>query len=458
VEKLFTHFNISQFLFLNDLLLGPIYIYLILYFSNKYAVRKGGIYERFFVKAVAVRIVGSVLTALMYQYYYHGGDTFVYFLYTLTNKRMFTENFAVFFDAVFKFDHDKFLLEYYLGGDIPFYFDPSTDIVIKISTLLSFPFLNTFILISITFSLFAFYGCWKLFRMFHEMYPYLEKEMAIACLFIPSVFFWGTGITKDALCIGALGMFTFAVYDLLIKGRNILSNIFLILLGAYLLYAIKVYIILAFAPALVVWVFLKHRSSVKNKYIRFALGPIIFIGAPLVGVIILTQIASVAEQYSFEAMERTAKDTQNWLVYSTQMQGGSFYTLGDIDYSLVGMVKVFPKAVNVALFRPYIWEARKPMLVPAALEAVVSLYLTIRLLLRAGVFRVIKMIIANPEVQFCLIYSIVFAFCIGFTSFNFGALARYKIPLMPFYYIALFILGDTQKKSQDQLDKNVQNP
>ena len=33
-----------------------------------------------------------------------------------------------------------------------------------------------------------------------------------------------------------------------------------------------------------------------------------------------------------------------------------------------------------------------------------------------------------------------FAFAVGFTSFNFGALARYKIPCMPFYVIALFLL------------------
>jgi hypothetical protein len=93
------------------------------------------------------------------------------------------------------------------------------------------------------------------------------------------------------------------------------------------------------------------------------------------------------------------------------------------------------------------------MLVPAAIEGVISMFLTIQLLLRAGIFRVLRMIAGNPEVQFCLIFSVIFAFAVGFTSFNFGALARYKIPFMPFYYVALFILADTQKKSQTQLVK-----
>ena len=104
-----------------------------------------------------------------------------------------------------------------------------------------------------------------------------------------------------------------------------------------------------------------------------------------------------------------------------------------------------PKAINVSLFRPYIWEAKKPILIPAAIEGLISLFFTIRLLYKAGFTRITKLVLSNPEVQFCLVYSIIFAFSVGFTSYNFGALARYKIPMMPFYYIALFILADKEK-------------
>lgn len=142
---------------------------------------------------------------------------------------------------------------------------------------------------------------------------------------------------------------------------------------------------------------------------------------------------------------RTAKDTQNWLYLSSQLQGGSGYSLGNIDYTPIGLLKIFPKAVNVSLFRPYIWEAKKPILIPAAIEGLVSLFFTIRLIYKAGFIRFFKLILTNPEVQFCMVFSLIFAFAVGFTSYNFGALVRYKIPLMPFYYIALFIL-QTKKK------------
>jgi hypothetical protein len=131
----------------------------------------------------------------------------------------------------------------------------------------------------------------------------------------------------------------------------------------------------------------------------------------------------------------------------------SFYTLGNIEYSLMGMLKVFPSAVNVSLFRPYFWEAKKPILMLSSAEGMIFFYLTVRQILKAGFFGTLKQIGDNPEVQFCLIFSIIFAFAVGFTSFNFGALARYKIPFMPFYLLALFILSDTSKNTKNESPK-----
>jgi hypothetical protein len=209
-----------------------------------------------------------------------------------------------------------------------------------------------------------------------------------------------------------------------------------------------VYIILAFVPAIAIWLFAKYSATIQNKFFKAVAFPILLaIGAGL-GALMLSQMAAVANRYSFENMMRTAKDTQNWLVYSSQQQGGSFYTLGDIEYSSTGLLKIFPKAVNVSLFRPYIWEALKPTLFLAAIEAIITLYLTIMLLFKfkLNIFKLFSKIVSNTDILFCLVFSIIFAFAVGFTSFNFGALARYKLPLIPYYFIALALLFDSIKK------------
>ncbi len=439
-------------IYATDFLLVPLFIYAIHRFLVNYIKNKPIHYKEYFIKAWYVRLTGCILTALMYDYYYNGGDTISYYHYALgINKLVFSDPSMV-LNLLFSpndFYADRFLRETSLFVQQGIFLqDGTTSIVIWLASICNIIFLRSFLLTSITFTFFAFYGCWKLFTMFYDMYPHLKKQMAIACLFIPSVFFWGTGVMKEPICIGGLGLLTYNAYWFFFKKGNKIKSLLLIFIGIFIVFAIKVYIIIAFLPALAVWVFSRYRYTIKSPFLKLISTPLFIAFGAVASTFVLSLMASYAERYALDELMRTAKDTQNWLVYSTKMQDGSFYTLGDIEYSTFGLIKIFPKAVNVSLFRPYIWEIRKPILLAASLEGMITLYLTITLLFKAGFIRFFKLITENPEVQFCLIFSVIFAFAVGFTSFNFGALARYKIPFMPFYYIALFILADAQKKDK----------
>jgi hypothetical protein len=46
------------------------------------------------------------------------------------------------------------------------------------------------------------------------------------------------------------------------------------------------------------------------------------------------------------------------------------------------------------------------------------------------------------------VFSIFFAFALGITTANFGALVRYKIPSVPFFLSMLFILENQAKQSR----------
>jgi len=56
--------------------------------------------------------------------------------------------------------------------------------------------------------------------------------------------------------------------------------------------------------------------------------------------------------------------------------------------------------------------------------------------------------INNPNVLFALIFSISFAFAVGVSTFNFGTLARYKIPLLPFFLVALILILHHSKRDR----------
>ncbi|MFN8282992.1 MAG: hypothetical protein U0U67_07235 [Chitinophagales bacterium] len=442
----------------SDLIIAPAYVYVVykILFSIYEKKYKHLSYGKYFLTAMQVKLACAVIYWAVNKFYYKGGDTFVYYWHIIKLRQLLFEDPTLVYNVFFNNSdfHTKLYMQSYFVNYGLYIYDKSSYIVILVGYIVSFFTFFSYINTSVILSVFALFGCWRLFKMFREMYPHLEREMAIATLFIPSVMYWGCGIMKDSICVGFLGILTYSTYQIFFKREKIFVNLLYVSMAVFSLIKIKVYIILAFGPALAVWIFSRYRANIKSPIIKAIVTPIFVIVGGGAGFLVLSLMGSYAERYALDEMMRTAKDTQNWLVTSSQMSGGSFYTLGDIDYSAIGLLKIFPKAINVALFRPYIWEARKIMLVPAAIEGIFTMFLTVRLLFRTGFFRFIKMVAANAEVQFCLIFSIIFAFAVGFTSFNFGALARYKIPFMPFYYIALFILSDSQKNDEILIAKN----
>jgi hypothetical protein len=143
-------------------------------------------------------------------------------------------------------------------------------------------------------------------------------------------------------------------------------------------------------------------------------------------------------KYSLEMISKTAQVTAYDIRYWTGREAGSGYSLGELDGTWESMLKLLPQALNVSLFRPYLWEVRNPLMLLSALESITLLMITIYAIFsaRLKIFRALL----DPVVLFCLVFSLSFAFAVGISTFNFGTLVRYKIPLLPFYATALVLL------------------
>lgn len=433
-------------LYMRDLFMSPIFLIFIFIWATYRKKKYNTIMGKYFVNALMLRILGSILTAFMYQFYYGAGDPYSYWLCI---KFIWSKIFSspeTYINILFK----PFSMYSYETMEVldeldyfSFFRDPSTNIVIRFGLFFSLFTYNSFLPVSFFISIFSFLGSWRLFLVFNELYPKFQKEIALATLFIPSVFFWGTGVMKDPICIGALGFLTYAVYKIFIKRKPSIGSLFWMVLGSILLFKVKTYIIMSIAPALLIWVLSRYFSLIKSSLVKIVLFPI-FITLLSFGVVfILKQFSATGQKYSLENLMTTAKSTQDWLTIVSNYGDGSSYNLGTIEYTPLGLVKVFPKAVNVTLYRPYLWEARKPILIPAAIESTFCFFLTIFVLYKVGIKKFFKTIINNSDVMFCTVFSLIFAFAVGFSTFNFGSLVRYKIPCLPFLYLILIIIYKT---------------
>lgn len=75
-----------------------------------------------------------------------------------------------------------------------------------------------------------------------------------------------------------------------------------------------------------------------------------------------------------------------------------------------------------------------------ALESLVILLMTLYVIWKAGLIAFLKKIFNDPIVFLCIVYALLFAAIVGISTLNFGTLARYRIPIIPFYLAGLLII------------------
>ncbi|HEX2682366.1 MAG TPA: hypothetical protein VHL77_00440, partial [Ferruginibacter sp.] len=122
---------------------------------------------------------------------------------------------------------------------------------------------------------------------------------------------------------------------------------------------------------------------------------------------------------------------------ATEDEGKGSLSAKEIDASVSGMLLHSPVAIFTCLFRPFIWESRKIVILFTSLESMLLLVATLYLLFKMRFFGFFRNIFGNKYLLFSFVLSMLFALIIGFTTYNFGTMVRYKIMLMPFYYFML---------------------
>jgi uncharacterized membrane protein len=434
-----------QYLTLWDLILGPIYLIILIAIARKMRDKRyppGHALRQYYLNGLYAKFGGAIFIALVYQYYYRGGDTYNFYTHSVIINSSLKESFYTWWHLILRTPATEVPEVYAYAGLMQWYSDPASYAVGRIGAIFGLFCGTSYIPIALLFAFFAFSGTWAMYRTFVNIFPKLHKELAYAFLFIPSTIVWGSAVFKDTICMWALGWLTYCTFRIFVNRDFSIKNLFLLCLSFYLIAVIKIYILIAFLPALTVWLLLTYSHKIKSAGVRFFLkiGVIALVG---VGFIYFSEVFSnQLAKYSLENIAKTAEATRDWISYATikEEDEGSVYNLGDFDPSFTGMLTKFPQAVVVTLFRPFPWEARKIFVLLSALEALVFVYFTWKAFAKNGLGKSISLINKDPNLFFCITFTLIFAFAVGISSYNFGALSRYKIPCLPFYAAFLMIL------------------
>lgn len=414
---------------------------------------KGTPIQKYFLPAFYLRIVFAVVFTLVSQYYFIFADTNHYYQAILDMHKAVTTDYSHLKDIYFNlkltsdnpifpyFIYDALGVTHFYMADVTNYFTP------KFALPFSLIFGRSYLAISFCLSLWAFGGCWRLFKMFYKMYPHLHKKIAIACLFLPSLLFWGVGLLKDTICLGAMGYCLYAAYNLFIIKKYRHSDLFFLLFGAYMLFYLKAYILISLMAAFMLWIFMQVRVLIADRILR-QITTILVVGiAGAAAFFIIQGFASseITSQFTTDNIVKAAQEQQQTFVRN-KIGSGSNFKVAAVENTVGSMAAAFPLGVVNTFYRPFPWDISSPFMVLSFMESFAFLTLTLMAFRKIGFKKFFSLIASDPVISFAFVFAIVFGGFVGMTTGNFGALNRYKIPALPFYAMFIFLVMDKSGK------------
>jgi hypothetical protein len=431
-----------------DFLLFPIYVVLFYFiFSARRKNYTDPILKHYHKQGFWIKIF-AVMAFTFFNTMISVGDSFLLFFTEGTNicHMILKDSSQIKWLYLPSIDFDQTLLKN--PNNMGYLKNENNYMIARITAIFSFVSFSKYLILNLCFSMLSFSGVWRLYRFFYEQYPHLHKQLAIAILYLPTFVFWSSGILKDPICTGALGWLTYALYETFYKKKDLLKNIVIIFISGYLLYVIKVYILISYVPFFVLFLVLKNVNLIKSRVMRIGFVAGLIVVAITMFTTVMSQLAGTLGAYGGNDVTKNISIYQK--AYAEQEDVGSSFSLGvEYDGSVQSLLKIAPAAIIATLFRPFIWESKKISTLFSSIESMIIMFFTLSVLYKAGPVNFVRSIAKDPTVLYCLLFALLFALFVGATTANFGTLVRYKIPCMPFYVAAMFIIQDRIKKQKN---------
>lgn len=446
----------QHFISPTDFLLAPLYIALLYFLIKKRSIKyKGTGLYKFYLGSFILHMAGAMLYAIVIQFYYGGGDSFGFFMgsnfITDITKEELTLNY--FFSSPEQLS--KLYLASQTGNDVVgiAMSNSANLMVMKISAALSFICFNRYLLITLFFGFFSFAGLWRLFITFNELLGNkVQRILAITVLYTPSIWFWGSGLIKDSICIGCLGFIINTLHKNF-KKKIFLPDTILLIAFFYTLFIVKSYIAGALIIALIIFILHFYIKSRKTKIEKW----IYTIAILLIGIIFIN---FVLESYINTLLEdtKTAIDTFKNAYDNLEAAGdsGSGFSGKNIDFTTTGILLRIPSTIFTTLYRPFLWEIRNLMMLLSSLESLLA-FVALSYTLYKTRTKFLFYIFSSPFILYAFIIILILGVIIGLSTFNFGTMVRYRIPILPFYSFMLISIYIKDKENRKSGSNKIEN-
>jgi hypothetical protein len=406
-----------------------------------------GIKTKILVLLFLIKFFAGVLLTMVYTHYYNPNtaDIFKYYKGGLEIYSALEDNPSNYVKMITGIKADEPQLHQYYDAadywykeyDYGLYNDNRT--MIRFNAILCLISNGNIWVHVLVMSFLSFLGSYWLLLGFKKFLKLKNSILILATFLIPTLLIWSSGLLKEGLVLFGLGA-------LFLTAINIRQNfkwwhLIILILSGTVLFLAKFYILLCIVPSLLfIWVTAKYRLK----------RPLVIL-APIVLLIVL--FFSTSKYYSPLDLPLIIEQKQGDFVkmLNNSSDPGSTLEIPDLEPSIGSFLVNLPRALFNSFARPHIGEVSLGLSMLAAIENLLFLLFI--------VFAIIFFRKPSPPVKtffWTNITFVVFLFAlIGLTTPNLGALVRYKMPALPFLFLAFYVLVGNKKLPRKIRELNI---
>lgn len=392
--------------------------------------------QKWFIGIFAIKVLVSITLTLIYTYHYTDRSTADIFKYFDDSKIMFESiktkpldflkmlfgvaNDSPYFNETY-YDKMRF---WYSQGSTNLFTDSHT--IIRFNAIVHFFSFGYFNVHNVFINFVSLIGLTAIFNVVKPYFKTHKKVIFYAIFLTPSVLFWGSGLLKESIIFFGLGLFLLNLKQL--SEKFSWQNILFILIAIVLITYTKLYVLAALSPALLGYGF--NKTILKDKpFFSYVLSSLIIIGASFL---------LLPAKLKFNPIQLIITKQHDFMELMNQVENSSSFAFPVIQ-STLDVIMAIPNALVVTFVRPFLWESNSPFMLMSTIENMnIIIFFVVALFFR-------KKNINFNVLFFCISFVLFLYILTGLTVPNFGAIARYKVPALPFLLIAILAIIDIEK-------------
>ena len=392
--------------------------------------------NRLFQPQVYFHVGMALFFGIFYLLYYGGGDTTAYWDGGVALHNLFSDSPAAFLSEICE-TPDIYTITKNFNSATGYppswiYKEPESYFICKILVPISLITFQSYLAATIVLGYITSLVTWKFFLAIKSLGINDEKWLAVGVLFLPSVAFWCSGVSKDTFVYIAVCLLVRQIILLFTKkGSNKLSQILWVVLILFFIIQSRFYILIALLSSFFAAISIWFSNRAKTNNLKKTTIRIFFYGLGIGVIFLFIQFKTLDN--IIDEIIIIQKDFNANTTYGTNR-----YDLNITDYSTLGIIRTIPAALTAALYRPFPWESLSPVLLMNGIENLFLLFLSFKFF-TTGFWSRVQLINKTPILTFSLFFVIIMGFSVGFSSGLFGVLVRFKTIILPFFIILLTI-------------------